>query len=249
VQLPIGRLSEPLTLWEKIEVTIRENKKFGRYLFRIEDIVSDGLVVSEVRFLGGEIRLRNNAQVTIGFTRKDAAYEGYSVITRWRGSRDDRFLLTIPKTVHRVQRRQYVRIEMTGKAAVVLIDDAIGQLQQEQDVTWTECSTVDLSGGGVLIRSQREFSGGDLLLLHLPLLEEAELPSLILGTIKRVFSREECYFAGVEFLTGEQAAKDSRAKLLIEMLQEMRFFDEVAQDKLVTFVFQKQIELRQKGLL
>ena len=189
MQLPISRLSEPLALWEKIEVTIREKQKFGRYLFRIEDIVSDGLVVSQLRFLGGEIRLRNHAKVTIGFCRKDAAYEGSSEIEKWRGSRDDRFLLKVPKMVYRVQRRQYVRIELIRKVAIALVDDAIGLLEQEKEIAWTEGSTVDLSGGGVLVRSPREFADEDLLLLHLSLLEEAELPPLILGTSKRAFRR------------------------------------------------------------
>jgi c-di-GMP-binding flagellar brake protein YcgR len=249
VQLPITRLSEPLALWEKIEVTIYESKKFGRYLFRIEDITSEGLVVSELRFLGGDIRLHNQAKVTISFTRKDAAYEGASVISRWRGSRDDRYLLKVPKSVHRVQRRQHVRIELISKLALTLVDDALMRLKQEEEVPWTEGSSVDLSGGGVLIRSSRQFAAEDMVLLHMQILEEAELPSLILGTVRRSFKREEGFFTGIEFLTGDKAAKSERAKGLIEMLQEMRFFDEVAQDKLVNFVFQKQIELRQKGLL
>lgn len=249
MQFTLPQICQPLELWERIEIVVSDGADAGRYLARIEDFSKEGIVISRPEFVGGGALLRQNRDVIVEVTREDAAYQFHSRIRRVTTHAKTIYLLTFPVDARRLQRRQFVRVELYTRVSYANLTRDKREPNAGDGVTWQESSVVDISGGGVLIKAGEDLSPKDLLLLNLGFFAEVGLPDTVAAICRRTFRQEKELFAGIEFLRSEQLGRHLRGREIKGLPPSVRDFDRAAQNRLVAYIFQHQIELRKKGLL
>jgi len=248
-ELTLPRLSKPLRLWEKIELVVGEGSDSGHYAARIEDFAGDGIVIDSPEFISGSTLLRQGSSVLVLITRDDAVYQCYSTIRKHRSEGGNRFLLTRPRQVTRVQRRQFVRIDMLTPVQWARIDTILDYDAFDEALDWIKSSSLNISGGGILLRVTPDLHVGDKLLLRIGLFPELELPEIVAAVCRRRALKDKQWLAGVEFILQDHLEKHFSQDELDCFPKSVKQYDRAGQNRLVTFTFQKQIELRQKGLL
>ena len=250
MQFSLPQVCQPLKLWERIEIVIGEGSDAGRYLARIEDFSEEGIVISRPEFVGGGALLRQNRDVIVEITREDAAYQFHSRIRRVTAHNKTIYLLTPPAAeAKRVQRRQYVRIDLYARVSYANLTQNKREPNAGDGITWQESSIVNVSGGGILIKAGEDLSPKDFLLLNIGFFAEVGLPDTVAAICRRTFHQEKELFAGIEFLRSEQLGRHFRGREIKDLPPSVRDFDRAAQNRLVAYIFQHQIELRKKGLL
>ncbi len=249
VELTLPRLTQPLILWEKLELIVGEGTQAGHYTTRIEDFSGRAIVISPPEFIGGHTLLSDRAEVMILITRDDAIYQCYSRITRYPASEKKLFLLVPPQGIKRVQRRQFVRVEVFERIEYARIINLPEWENRENLPKWYQSLTSDISGSGVLMSADEDTKPGDLLLLKIGVFPEQNLPEIMAAVCRRVFTQDDQVMAGVEFLTVDRLTRHFSIDDLKRLPRSIQDFDRGSQNRLVNYVFQRQIELRQKGLL
>lgn len=238
-----------LKVWEKVEIVIGDGDQAGHYLARIQDFLNGGIVITEPEFLHGNSLLTENAAVRVIITREDAVYEFSSTVRRSLSTSRKQYLLNPPRHIERVQRRLFVRVDITKRMTWAKVVP-IAEWQILDDRTrWIPTSTIDISGGGVLFRSDSLIERGTKLLLRVSLLKEIGLPETVAAVAMRSFSRKSEYCCGASFVLAEQMHKSFNSEELGVMPREISLFDKNAQNRLVSHIFQIQVSMRRKGLL
>jgi c-di-GMP-binding flagellar brake protein YcgR len=249
VQLVSSQLHEPLKLWEKIEINVGEGNDTGRYLARIEDFVKEGIVISTPEFIGGNTLLRDNVDVAVIITREDAVYLFHSHLKRIQTHLKAIYQLEPPADIHRIQRRQFVRIEKRAEVLYARLTSAKTPAPRSIRIKWNRSGIVDISAGGVLMKTQEKLQVDDILVLQIPFLNGLGFPEHIVGLCRRTFHERHQLFAGVEFITSDQLTRYLDSNELEALPKSVKVFDLTVQNKLAAYVFNQQIELRKKGLL
>jgi len=249
VPYALRNANDQIQLWEKIEIFVGEGSEAGRYKARIEDFTDQGLVISGPEYISGNTLLRNGIDCAVYLTRPDAIYQFHTRITVHGEGSQRAYQLTSPNDIKRVQRRQFVRIDMSRKLDYAVLPVHVPEEMTPETLTWHESVTVNISGGGMFMRTPHELAPGEVLLLRVYFFSELGLPREIAAICRRVVSHESGQQAGVEFVRAENLSrrlKDRQRLLVPETAAE---FDQAAQNRLVNYVFQEQVKLRQKGLL
>ncbi|MDD3731727.1 MAG: flagellar brake domain-containing protein [candidate division Zixibacteria bacterium] len=241
--------SQPLRIWEKIEIIVGEGSEIGKYVSRVEDFINNGIVITQPVFVEGHTLLREGTEVNVRITRDDATYQFVSIIKQI-SSHNKRFLiLTPPKNIQRVQRRMFVRVDLSDNVAYANLAPVNANPDLADKLNWQKSNSLDISGGGILLHIKDDVKIKDLLMMEINFFKECGLPRIILGSCKRICKRNNISCAGLEFVRSDQLDRYLSRNLQQVLPSSIRDFDYKAQDKLVNMIFHKQIELRQKGLL
>lgn len=249
MELTLPNLASPLKLWEKLEIIVGEADQAGYYAARIEDFTALGIVISSPEFMRGRTLLRENCDVLVVFTREDAAYQCRSRIRKYPDGGKNFYLLTHPDHIRRVQRRQYVRVEMLTPIKYARIGPVLAWEDYTERLEWTESTTLNMSGGGVLIKLDGELEPLDLVFVRIDLFSRIGLPDTVAGIVRRVCFVEKQRVAGIEFIVSHYLDEHFGLSDLHRLPVSVRRFDHRAQNRLITFIFKQEIELRKKGLL
>ncbi len=249
MQIALPQSRQPLRVWEKIEIVIGDGNECGRYMARIEDFIEEGLIVSNPEFVEGATRLRSSAEVRVFITRRDAVYRFYSRIKRVTIRGEQLILLSKPRYLKRVQRRQFVRIDLLRDVTFAVIKKRREDTCRTAKLHWRDARSCNLSGGGMFLRGSREIPKDSLLLLKSRLFLEIGLPVTIAGICRRCHLDGDIYGCGIEFIRSEYLSRYFSAAESRKLPESVQFFDLTAQNKLVRFVFDHQVEMRKKGLL
>ena len=242
-------LSQPLRVWEKIELQVGDGPEAGRYLARIQDFINGGIVITDPEFLSGNLLLRENSTVAVIVNRNDAMYQFFSTIKRAIGKGGRQFILSPPRRYERVQRRMFARVNMQTKLSYSRIVP-LGDWQSYDDrLTWHHTWTINVSAGGTLFRAADELPPNALLLLRMEYLKELQLPEVVVAEARRCARAESEWQCGARFLLAEMLPAHLEPRELSALPASIRRFDRNAQNRLASAVFTLQIELRKKGLL
>lgn len=245
MHLALPQISEPLKLWEKIEIVVADGDDKGLYLARIEDFIDDGIVISNPEFREGNTLLHDNCEVVVLVIKEDAVYQFYSLLSKKDSGDKPIFVLTLPREIRRVQRRQFVRIEVVSNIKVA----NMGARDVTKRPSWKDTVCMNISGGGMLIKSILDLDAPDLLLIKSDIFSQLDIPQPVAAICRRSYLRDNQNHTGIEFIRGDSLTHyfyEQEAKHLPETVAQ---FDHKTQNKLVTYVFQQQIELRKKGLI
>ena len=101
----------------------------------------------------------------------------------------------------------------------------------------------------MLVRVTEALTAQDLLLLKIGFFGEIGLPKIVAGICRRSFHHRDKLFTGIEFLRSDRLSQYFSQQEMRTLPRSVKSFNQTAQNKLVTYVFQEQIELRKKGLL
>ena len=209
-----------------IETTDGEKK----FRSRILKIYISGFVIAEPLYMGRPLELAAGQKVTGYIMKKDAIY-GFSSIVRYGETESGRrcLILAWPEEWQRIQRRHDVRLEIRIPVEVWVEEENGGKKYMRM----LEGTTRDLSAGGTKIETKEKVNAEQVLLnLFIPE-EKITLPAKVLRTGTYVAVDPETkktkmhYWTSLKFLAIQEEKKQ----------------------QILRFIFQKQQELRFKGLI
>jgi c-di-GMP-binding flagellar brake protein YcgR len=238
-----------LKIWEKLRLVVGQGDRSGIYEARVEDFINGGVVVTSPQLVSGHTLLRNGLGVTIQLTREDAAYQFNSTVRLKKGDHRRRVILTPPRRLQRIQRRQFARVDHFSFVEAAPLLPNRDWSTYRTSFTWHSCETANISAGGMLMTNEPGFREGVLGLLKVRFLQEADLPSEVFAECRRTFRRDGRAYCGVQFVLAHQITDHLSFADFRQLPVELLGFDEQAQDRLASYLFRLQIELRQKGLI
>ena len=245
VLLTIPQIPEPLTVWEKLEIYTSDDDSKGVYLSRIEDFIGDELIISAPEFIHGNSLLRNNTEVLVLVTKKDAVYQFVTTIKKHTDENDTRYLLTTPKFPRRIQRREFVRINYSVPVEYSVFNNNY----IKENIKWYQSLTHDLSGSGMLIETISDVSEDIFLLIKSDIFKKLGIGQPILGRCCRSEFIDNGHFSAINFILSEDIKMYSDNVPFERVSGLADNFTFSVQEQLVSFVFQHQIEMRKKGIM
>jgi c-di-GMP-binding flagellar brake protein YcgR len=218
-------LKEKFKVHQRVQLNVLDGQCKGNYYSRIEDLVGDEVIVVTAPLVAGNFTALISAGEKINVFYWDSmaqyAFEA-KVIARQEGLPPT---ITLEKSseVQRMQRRSYFRIQARLRVVfgIERDDDESTELQPN------EGQTLNISGGGMLLSTNVKLELGDTLSLKLYLSEQEY--TVATGRVERLeyLASKDLYRAGIIYVA----------------------IYENDRDKIIAFVFKKEIELRRKGLL
>lgn len=239
----------PLQIWEKVLIIAGSGYEAGTYVGRIEDFADGGLIVSAPEFISGSVLLREGMDVTVQIVREDALYEFKSKISKETTSIPGQVWIESPRDFDRVQRRLFVRVEWKDEITYAHIMGNEDWQLFPLCCIWYRAAMHDISASGVRVSAVTNASIGDRFLLRLPRMKAQGFPEYVFAVCRRCVGSDSGTHLGLEFTLAENLCESLGAKGAEGIPTLARGFSEAMQNKLVVWVFQRQIDLRQKGLL
>lgn len=245
MQLVLPQISQPLKIWEKIEIIIGDDDNKGIYQARIEDFVNDDIVITPPEFQEGKTLLRDDSPVVVLVTKKDAVYQFSSRIKKIKDKKNIAYLLSPPKDITRVQRRQFVRIDMFCHLRAAFIDS----LDKDGKFKWFNASSVNISGGGMLLECVEKIKPSDIIVFTSDVFSKLNIAQPIAAICRRTYEEDKKYYSGVEFIRADHLSLHLEKKQIKLLPHSITLFDRFTQNQLINFIFHQQIEMRKKGLI
>lgn len=212
-----------LEINEKIDVVVKNGEYEGSYLCKVAEINKDEFKVTAPFHKGEIVPLRTGSKVQVFFTGNSAAYVFVAEIKARESKPLAIFTLERISDVKRIQRREFFRVEAKIKARYRVIDE--NDEQEDKEVDWEDTMTIDISASGLkLVADESMPANGKLeVMVNIPSLESVPFKTRIINNYNLPDGRA----VGLEF---------------IEINQNQ-------QDTIISWLFDYQRELRQKGLL
>lgn len=215
------RTEHKIEVNQKFELIVEEGPYKGNYLSQVADITDDVIKVTVPLVHGEIIPLRLNLDVLMYFTGVQAAYSYKTkIIGREEEGEIPLLHLAIPEEKYRIQRREFFRLEVREKVIYRILDDSLEPVSE-----FKETHTIDISGGGVKMFINEPVQKGMFLelFLQIPGLENVA----IISRIVNIFDVEAGLAVGIKFIE----------------------IDEYIQEEIISWLFDYQRKLRQRGLL
>jgi c-di-GMP-binding flagellar brake protein YcgR len=209
-----------------VDVLVDDGNKQQIYRSRVEGLDKQSITLANPIKDSVLVPLREGLVVNITFLDDTAIYSFDSVII----SRHSGNLPTItvkypnPTAVKRTQRRNFVRFDTKLKISFNLIKDYITDYTQ----TFTG-ETIDVSGGGLMMATDTDVPKEELVDVQLELGSDNVVSAV--GRVVRLTDRND----------------QSNPRYLLGLVFDV--IEEKDRDKIIRFIFEKQRELRQRGLL
>jgi len=244
MQLSIPKIPEPLIVWEKIDIYTSIEPHAGMYSARIEDFVEEGLLITQPELISGETLLRDNCEIILHITKTDAIYQFSSVIHKQKNNGQDKYYLSQPVFLSRIQRREFARVVYSTPVEYTMFNESYSKKQE-----WYRSYSWDISGSGILLETKDFVKQDSILLLKIELFEELGINLPVLARSHRTLLDNQTRLSGVALISSSEI-KNYQTKYPFQQVDGLlENFNAQAQEKLVSFVFNQQIEQRKKGLL
>lgn len=237
-----------LDIWDRIEIIIERDGKRGSYVSRIEDIKANSIIASKPDFVDGGQLLTAHSRVFVQFLKPDAMYQFAANIKPFPGNSDGMVQLYSLGRVERVQRREFVRINIKLRLKYCLVKNESAYFADD-DRRWFDSFSRDISAGGILMKVRDDIKKNDRLLVQIGEYEEIGTPRLLLVLCRRIVKTDCGNLVGVQFILKENLKKNFSSGEIEKLASPAKEFDSLVQNKLIRFVFDEQIEERRKGLI
>jgi hypothetical protein len=238
-----------LKIWERIRLVVGEGTDAGIYDARIEDFINGGILITNPEFVSGKSLLRQGIVINVQINRDDAAYQFQSRVRQHTNGSAKCVILTPPQRLQRVQRRMFVRIELMARVDYAVIPTEVDWSRWEETLPWQTASLHDISGGGVALKVTESHPTGTVVVLKIDFFPEAGLPEFVLARTQRSFKRSADSYCGMQFVLSDALKDHLSGPLLHRLPRCLANFDQHSQDRLANYLFRKQVEQRQKGLI
>jgi c-di-GMP-binding flagellar brake protein YcgR len=218
-------LKEKLKVHQRVQLNILDGPCKGNYYSTIEGLISDEVIV----VASVPVADKRTAPVNIGDSINMLYWDSmaqYAFQTKVIGRKDGAVpTITLEKSseVQRMQRRSYFRIQARLRVVFGIERDN----DESSELQHYEGQTLNISGGGMLLSTNTKLAIGDNLPLKLYLSEQERVVAT--GRVERLeyLASKGLYRAGIVYVT----------------------IYENDRDKIIAFVFEREIDLRRKGLL
>lgn len=218
-------LKKYFTIGEKIQIDFIDTRgKLHEYASQVVELSSNDFIDILIPiYKTQEVSLRQDNIIKLIISKGEAVYEFKAVVYEKLFGRVPLLRLKIVSEVNKIQRRNFFRLKMMRNIEVRLLEDAEEKRYSEK----LKCNLHDISAGGLLVSTNKEFQVGDMLELMLDL-NSTHL--IVYGMIIRrtyTVSHKAPYAYGVRFEKLNESDKN----------------------KITKFIFEEQRKLIKKGLI
>ena len=238
---------EFLKLNQKLQIVLEENESLTRScLSQIMDYDNSSMLIAEPSYRAQPINIPVGTVIEVLVIDTKCVYSfNTSVIGKQKSPPS--LWLSLPETYRRVQRREYVRVNIKLPVVVNIKPDTevyedcfttnILAEQVYQDAYYNT-SSIDVSGGGIKVFGPLKFQDNTNLsvLLRLPMKEVITPVTVIRSEVNTKISEKE--------FTPEEFAKFNYLSALC-----YKDIDDADRSTIIQLCFKRQLELRQRGIL
>ncbi len=191
-----------LEINQKLEIEVLSGTYQGNYLSKVADFLEAGIIITGLYREGAPLPIRLNQPVNVYYTTDRAAYKFKSKILKRTNKPIPLLLIKSSDSVKRIQRRDYFRLDVTGKVDVYkMIDD------KNYPKKVSDARLIDISGGGIQMQLKKKFKKGEEILLSLKnILAPKEFIKSKIVRIHR--QNDELYNYGVQFKEIEEEQRE-----------------------------------------
>jgi c-di-GMP-binding flagellar brake protein YcgR len=191
-----------LEINQKLEIEVLSGTYQGNYLSKVADFIEAGIIITGLYREGAPLPIRLNQAVNVYYTTDRAAYKFNSKILKRTNEPIPLLLIESSDSVNRIQRRDYFRLDVTGKIDVYKMIDAKNYPKKV-----SAARLLNISGGGIQIQLKNKFKKGEEILISLKsILAPKEFIKSKIVRIHR--ENDEFYNYGVEFLEIEDEQRE-----------------------------------------
>jgi len=239
-----------LKVWDRLEVEFFEKDSSGIYVARIDDITAEGIVVDRPEWVSGEPLFAVGAKCLIRYVRPTCVLQFASVIIRsLTASNRQQFILAPPQVIKKIQRRKYVRVDVSLPFRFKLITEISSGRKKFDEVEWSEAKTRNLSAGGIGFAWTREIKQGTACALRLQISGQ-QLDVKTLGIVARCIQETEgCWLVGVEMLSSNEIQRRLKSINTAGIPTSFQQFTDKTRNALVNFVFREEVNIRRREML
>ncbi len=182
----------------------------GVYATKVLDIEGGNFKMAAPQIQGVTIPLNRGDKVSISYTTPRGKFIFMSRVQERFRDPLPHYILQRPDKIYRVQRREYVRVEVEGR-----IYYRLRPIDGEEGSDFSTGRIIDLSGGGVGIKGPLKITEGNELEMEIPLLPIA-FP--LLGVVRRLREdkKGEAHKMGVAFVDMESNLREKIISWLFE---------------------------------
>lgn len=207
---------------QRVEVALSKDYNVQHYTSRIEERLPDRLVLAMPMSKGYPVLLESNREFYGKVFTDTGVYWFRSVYYNKRMQPLPVWIVSLPYDIKKIQQRAFVRFDVALPASISFMLSP-----DQEEPTTIKTVTKDLSGGGVQVVSEMPLHLGTKLQVEVEVPEHGLVQAV--GEVIRVFrpvSDRKLFWLAVKFTD----------------------IQENARDKIIRFIFKKQLEQRQKGL-
>lgn len=194
-----------LEINQKLEIEVLSGNYQGNYLSKVADFMEEGVIITGLYREGAPLPIRLNQPVNVYYTTDRAAYKFESKVMKRTNKPIPLLLIESSDSVTRIQRRDYFRLDVTGKVDVYKMIDNKNYPKKISDAR-----LLDISGGGIQMQLKAKFEKGEEILLSLKnILVPKEFIKSKIVRIHR--ENDELYNYGVQF---EEIEDEQREEII-----------------------------------
>lgn len=214
---------DPLRVNQTIEIELPDDQG-SRYRSRVEVIHDNRIVIASPLKSGSIIPLRPGIVVKLIYADNGAVYTFAAEVIAQNIQTPPTITLGHPYDVKRIQRRNFVRLDAKLNVTMEKVDDKLVPTGE----TFSGI-TADISGGGMMFLTTKKLTWGE------------NLQATVL------FSDDESVKAVGRVVRYTENPPTVKYKYSVGL--EYTVIEEPERDKIIKFIFNRQRELRKKGLL
>ncbi|KGN03397.1 flagellar protein [Clostridium novyi A str. 4570] len=203
----------------KVEIIDEEGEVYSS---DIQDINEDSVAISIPIKDSAYLPLRKNNIIDVLYYDGNSIYSFTSSVKTRTSSNIPLIWIYKPKKYKKIQRRKFVRVSTLSKGIFAKIDRTLKLTKETiKNLKFSKCNIVDLSGGGVRIRTSEELEKEDILALIIPI----DKNNMILKTqVKRCGQKSAEYNEyGLSFIDISVKQQDEIIKYVFTIMrQQMR---------------------------
>ncbi|EGO87638.1 flagellar protein [Clostridium botulinum C] len=165
----------------KVQIIDYEGKVYNS---DIQDIKKDCVAISIPIKDSKYLPLRKKDTVDILYHDGNCMYSFSSIVAERTSSNIPLIWINSPKTYKKIQRRKFVRVSVLYKGKFAIVDRMFKETKESiKNIKFMECNIVDLSGGGMRIRTNIEIEKESILTISLPMGNKS---MFLKGEVKRI---------------------------------------------------------------
>ncbi len=224
-----------LKINQRVEIIVHDEPYKGSYLSRVENYDKKQIVLAMPMSHGGLVPVRSGTLVSVVFFDELAVYEFQAPVVRLQQDNIALLKLNLPENIKRIQRRAYVRLEVSLPVNIFI------EMENETQMSLSG-ETADISGGGIrIVLNRMDFA---------KMAEKLQLENMAGMKLKMAIHLQPYSHDKTEMVDfiGE-IIRHGESGTSFWLAVNFAVVSEKNRDKIVSFIFRKQLELRNKGLM
>ncbi|EJO5346007.1 PilZ domain-containing protein [Clostridium botulinum] len=195
----------------------------GYYKSIIQDLSEDNIYISIPCNEGKYLPLNRNDKITVFYFHGEKIFKFKTIVT---GRKVDKILLISlkrPQKMKRIQRRNFVRINLILKTYGALINNR-KDLKEiyygnscNTEFDFFDANIIDISGGGVKLSTKKEIDFGEEIIVNIPF--DKKDNTVVKGKIIRKQKEKENYIYGVKFLDIDALTREKIIKFIFSKMR------------------------------